>query len=70
LQPYETTREAPGEESTPPRRAKISRNATAKLRSTSPAPLPQAAPESKSTPACSGSRPCASSISTLFGVGF
>jgi len=70
LQPHETNKEAPAEESTPARPAKSSRNVTAKLRATSPAPLPQAASESKSTPACSGSRPCASSVSTLFGVGF
>jgi len=69
LQPYETTKEVPGEESVPARPAKSSRNVTAKLRA-SPAPLPQAASESKSTPACSGSRPCANSVSTLFGVGF
>jgi hypothetical protein len=42
----------------------------ARLRATGPTPLAQAASESKSTPACSGSRPCASSVSTLFGVGF
>jgi curved DNA-binding protein CbpA len=70
LQPHETNKEAPAEESTPARPAKSSRNVTAKLRATSPAPLPQAASESKSTPVCSGSRPCASSVSTLFGVGF
>ena len=70
LQPYEANKEAPGEEPAPARPAKISRNATARLRATSPAPLPQAASESKSTPACSGSRSCAGSISTLFGVGF
>ena len=70
LQPYETNKEAPGEEPAPARPAKISRNVTAKLRATSPAPLPQAASESKSTPACSGSRSCASSVSNLFGVGF
>jgi curved DNA-binding protein CbpA len=70
LQPYEANKEAPGEEPAPARPAKISRNATARLRATSPAPLPQAASESKSTPACSGSRSCASSVSTLFGVGF
>jgi curved DNA-binding protein CbpA len=70
LQPYEANKEAPGEEPARARPAKISRNATARLRATSPAPLPQAASESKSTPACSGSRSCASSVSTLFGVGF
>jgi curved DNA-binding protein CbpA len=70
LQPYEANKEAPGEELAPARPAKISRNATARLRATSPAPLPQAASESKSTPACSGSRSCAGSVSTLFGVGF
>jgi len=70
LQPYEANKEAPGEEPAPARPAKISRNATARLRATSPAPLPQAASESKSTPACSGSRSCAGSVSTLFGVGF
>jgi curved DNA-binding protein CbpA len=69
LQPYERNKEAPGEESTPARPAKSSRNVTAKLRA-SPAPPPQAASDNKSTPACSGSRPCASSVSTLFGVGF
>jgi curved DNA-binding protein CbpA len=70
LQPYETNKEAPGEEPAPARPAKISRNVTAKLRATNPAPLPQAASENKSTPACSGSRSCASSVSNLFGVGF
>jgi curved DNA-binding protein CbpA len=70
LQPYEANKEAPGEELAPARPAKISRNATARLRATSPAPLPLAASESKSTPACSGSRSCAGSVSTLFGVGF
>jgi curved DNA-binding protein CbpA len=70
LQPYEANKEAPGEEPAPARPAKISRNATARLRATSPAPLPLAASESKSTPACSGSRSCAGSVSTLFGVGF
>jgi curved DNA-binding protein CbpA len=70
VQPYETNKEAPGEEPAPARPGKSSRNATAKLRATSPAPLRQAATESKSTPACSGSRSCASSVSTLFGVGF
>jgi hypothetical protein len=69
LQPYETNREAPGEESVPARPTKSSRNVTAKLRA-SAAPPPQAASDSKSTPVCSGSRPCASSVSTLFGVGF
>jgi curved DNA-binding protein CbpA len=69
LQPYETNKEAPGEESTPARPAKSARNVTAKLRA-NPAPPPQAASESKSTPVCSGSRPCASAVSTLFGVGF
>jgi hypothetical protein len=70
VQPYETNKEASGEEPAPARPAKGSRNVTAKLRATSPAPLPQAASDSKSTPACSGSRPCGSSVSTLFGVGF
>jgi hypothetical protein len=70
LQPYEANIEAPGEEPAPARPAKISRNAAARLRATGPAPLAQAASESKSTPACSGSRSCASSVSTLFGVGF
>jgi DnaJ domain len=70
LQPYEANKEAPSEEFAPARPAKISRNATARLRATSPAPLPQAASESKSTPTCSGSRSCAGSVSTLFGVGF
>jgi curved DNA-binding protein CbpA len=68
LQPYAATREA--EEPAPPQAAKSLRNVTARLRAASPAPLPQAASASKSTPACSGSRPCASSVSTLFGVGF
>ena len=70
LQPYEANKEAPGEELAPARPAKISRNATARLRATSPAAPPQAASDSKSTPACSGSRSCANSVSTLFGVGF
>jgi curved DNA-binding protein CbpA len=70
VQPYETNKEVPGEEPAPARPGKGLRNATARLRATSPAPLPQAASESKSTPACSGSRPCSSSVSTLFGVGF
>jgi curved DNA-binding protein CbpA len=71
LQPYEADKEeTPAEEPAPARRGKILRNATAKLRATSPAPPPQAASASRSTPACSGSRPCASSVSTLFGVGF
>jgi curved DNA-binding protein CbpA len=71
LQPYETDKEAPAEE--PVRPGKTLRSTTATLRAvraTSPAPPPQAASASKSTPACSGSRPCASSVSTLFGVGF
>jgi len=70
LQPYETDKEAPAEEPTPARPGKILRSTTAKLRATNPAPPPQAASASKSTPACSGSRPCANSASTLFGVGF
>jgi curved DNA-binding protein CbpA len=70
LQPYESDKEAPGEEPAPARPGKILRATTAKLRATSPAPPPQAASASKSTPPCSGSRPCASSVSTLFGVGF
>jgi curved DNA-binding protein CbpA len=70
LQPYETDREAPGPEAAPPRPAKSSRNVAARLRATSPASLPHAASESKSTPACAASRSCASSVSTLFGVGF
>jgi DnaJ-like protein len=70
LQPYEINKEAPGPEAAPPRPARSSRKVTAKLRASSPAPLPQAAFESKSTPSCSGSRSCASSVSTLFGVGF
>jgi curved DNA-binding protein CbpA len=70
LQPYETDKEAPAEEPAPARPGKILRATTAKLRATSPAPPLQAASASKSTPACSGSRPCASSVSTLFGVGF
>jgi len=70
LQPYEATKEAPGEEFAPARSARSSRNAPAKLRATGRASLPQAASESKSTPACSGSQPCSNSVSTLFGVGF
>jgi curved DNA-binding protein CbpA len=70
LQPYEANKEALVEESAPARRARTSRNAPARLRATAPAPLAQAASESKSVPACSGSRSCPSSVSTLFGVGF
>jgi DnaJ domain len=70
LQSTEITKESPGEGSTPARPAKGPRNVPAKLRAASAAPAPQAASESKSTPACSGSRPCAGSVSTLFGVGF
>jgi len=70
LQPTEINKETPSEESTPARRAKVPRNVTPKVRAASAATPPQAASESKSTPACSGSRPCANSISTLFGVGF
>ena len=72
LQPYETDsdKEVPRAETAPPRPAKSSRNVTAKLRAPSPAPFPQAASESKGMPACAGSRSCASSVSTLFGVGF
>jgi hypothetical protein len=70
LQPYAATYEVPGEEPAPARSAKSSTNVPAKPRPTSQASLPQPAPESKSAPACSGSRPCASSVSTLFGVGF
>jgi curved DNA-binding protein CbpA len=70
LQPYETTKEAPDEEATPATPAKSMRNVTAKLRAAGPALLPPAASAGKSTPACSGSRPCSSSVSTLFGVGF
>jgi hypothetical protein len=75
LQPYETNSEAtnkevPGEEPAPARPAKGTRNASARPRTTGgPTPVVQAASESKSTPACSGSR-CAGSVSTLFGVGF
>jgi DnaJ-like protein len=75
LQPYESNKEVPGEEIVPARPAKSSRNVTAKLRASptptpTPTPPPQAASDNKSTPACSGSRPCASAVSTLFGVGF
>jgi len=70
LQPYAATKEATGEEPAPARLARSSRNVPARLRPTSQASLPQPASESKSTSACSGSRPCSSSVSTLFGVGF
>jgi curved DNA-binding protein CbpA len=70
LQPFEIDKEAPAEEPAPARPGKILRATTAKLRAASPAPPPQAASASKSTPPCSGSRPCASAVSTLFGVGF
>src|SRR5262249_45520116 len=70
LQPYKATKETPGEEPAPARSARSSRNVSAKPRATGRASLPQAASESKSTPACSGSQPCSSSVSTLFGVGF
>jgi curved DNA-binding protein CbpA len=70
LQPFVATKEAPGEEPAPAISARNSKNAPARLRTTGQASLPQAASESKSTPACSGSRSCASSVSTLFGVGF
>ena len=70
LQPYETNSETPGEEPAPARPAKGTRNASVRPRTTGgPTPVVQAASESKSTPACSGSR-CAGSVSTLFGVGF
>jgi hypothetical protein len=68
LQPYEATKEA--EEPAPARSARSSRNVPARPRPTGQASLPQPASESKNTPACSGSRPCSSSVSTLFGVGF
>jgi len=72
LQPFEAIKDAParGEESPPTRPARSSRNASAKLRATSPAPRSLVASESKSTPACSGSRSCSNSVSGLFGVGF
>jgi hypothetical protein len=70
LQPYAATKEATGEEPAPARAARSPRNVPARLRPTSQASLPQPASESKSTSACSGSRPCSSSVSTLFGVGF
>jgi curved DNA-binding protein CbpA len=73
LQPYETDQEALADQPAPARPGKILGNATATpraVRATNPAPPPQAPSASKSTPACSGSRPCASSVSTLFGVGF
>jgi curved DNA-binding protein CbpA len=70
LQPYETNKEVPGEEPAPARPAKGTRNASARPRIAGPTPVVQAASESKSTPACSGSRSCAGSVSTLFGVGF
>jgi hypothetical protein len=70
LQPYAATKEATGEEPAPARLARSSRNVPARLRPTSQASLPQPASESKSRSACSGSRPCSSSVSTLFGVGF
>jgi DnaJ-like protein len=70
LQPYETNKEVPGEELAPARPAKGTRNASARPRIAGPTPVVQAASESKSTPACSGSRSCAGSVSTLFGIGF
>jgi DnaJ-like protein len=75
LQPYETDKEATnkeslGEEPAPARPTKGTRSASARPRTTGPTPVVQAASESKSTPACSGSRSCAGSVSTLFGVGF
>jgi hypothetical protein len=70
LQPYESDKEAPGEELAPARPTKGTRNASARPRTISAAPVAQAASENKSTPSCSGSRPCSSSVSTLFGVGF
>jgi hypothetical protein len=70
MQPHEANKEAPGEEPAPARPAKGTRNASARPRIAGPTPVVQAASESKNTPACSGSRPCAGSVSTLFGVGF
>jgi curved DNA-binding protein CbpA len=70
LQPYEAEKESPGEEAVAPRPTKGARNAPARPRATGSAPIAQAASENKSTQACSGSRPCASAASTLFGVGF
>jgi curved DNA-binding protein CbpA len=70
LQPHEANKEAPGKEPTPARPAKGTRNASARPRTTSPAPVAQAASENRSTPSCSGSRPCTNSVSNLFGVGF
>src|SRR4051794_2754343 len=70
LQPYETDKEAPGEEAVAPKPTKGARNAPARPRTTGSAPIAQAASENKSTQACSGSRPCSSAASTLFGVGF
>jgi curved DNA-binding protein CbpA len=68
LQPYEAIKEAL--EPAPTRSSRSSRNVPARPRPTGQASLPQPASESKGTPACSGSRPCSSSVSTLFGVGF
>ena len=70
LQPYEADTEAPGEEAAPPRPTKGTRNAPARPRATGSTPVAQATSENKSTQACSGSRPCSSAASTLFGVGF
>ena len=70
VQPYAATKEATGEAPAPARLARSSRNVPARPRPTSQASLPQPASESKSRSACSGSRPCSSSVSTLFGVGF
>jgi hypothetical protein len=70
LQPYEAIKEVPGEEPAPARRVKGPRSATVRPRTTGPTPVAQAASESRSTPGCSGSRPCGGSVSTLFGVGF
>ena len=70
LQPNAATKEATGEEPARARSARSSRNVPARLRPTDQASLPQPASERRGTPACSGSRPCSSSVSTLFGVGF
>ena len=70
LQPHTATYEAAGEEPARAKSARSSKNPPTRLRPTSQASLPQPASESKSTPACSGSRPCSNSVSTLFGVGF
>jgi DnaJ domain len=70
LHPYETDKESPGEEPAPARPTKGTRNASARPRTISAAPAAQAASENRRTPSCSGSRPCSSAASNLFGVGF